>query len=78
MTDSHLEYLNNLINLYHKETKHSIFKGNQGLELTLEALDEIRVLMNGVEIHSTSDYKNQRFLFYYPSLDGFRIRYKRA
>ena len=35
MTDSHLEYLNNMIKLYHKETKDSMFKGNQGLELAL-------------------------------------------
>ena len=78
MTDSHLEYINNLINLYHKETKHSVFKENKGLEITQEALDEIRVSINGMEIHNSSEYKNQRLLFYYPSLGRFRIKYKCA
>ena len=54
MTDSHMEYLNNLLNLYHKEAKDNVFKGNQGLELTLEVLNEIRVSINHLESLETS------------------------
>ena len=53
-TDSHLEYLNNMLNIYHKEARDSVFKGNQGLELTLETLNEIKLSINGKEMPDTS------------------------